>query len=105
MTAAPDVERPPVRQLQAEIAQLRHAVEVAEGVASHFATEVNDLAGADNELADLQRKIRAIHQEFEGRCTHCVELCNCLDGNPDARVADCTHGNVGWPCTTIQALT
>jgi hypothetical protein len=105
VTAAPDADRTLVPRLQAEIAQLRRDVEVAEGVASHFATEVNDLAGADNELANLHRKIRAIHQEFEGRCSHCVEWCDCLDRDPDARVADCAHGNVDWPCPTIQALT
>ena len=49
-------------------------------------------------------KARALHEEHEGRCTHCVEWCDCLDENPNATFNDCTHGNVKWPCPTYLIL-
>ena len=42
--------------------------------------------------------IETIHHEFEGRCVACVEWCECETRDI------CTHGNVQWPCKTIQAL-
>lgn len=49
-------------------------------------------------------KLLALHTEHEGRCTHCLERCDCLLADDLARVADCPHGNVEWPCATIAAL-
>lgn len=46
-----------------------------------------------------EQQLRALHEEFEGRCTHCVEYCDC-----DPKSDDCTHGNVESPCRTIQIL-
>jgi hypothetical protein len=48
--------------------------------------------------------LHRLHADYEGRCAHCVEWCNCLDHNEFARVADCTHGNVPWPCPTVAAI-
>lgn len=59
------------------------------------------LVQAQVELATLQRQVQAVrelHQEYEGRCQHCCEFCDCLDKEP------CTHGNLPWPCPTSQAL-
>lgn len=47
----------------------------------------------------------ALHTEFEGRCTECVEWCDCLDKDPTASLGDCPHGNEEWPCNTIAVLT
>lgn len=48
--------------------------------------------------------VLALHTEDEGRCTHCLEPCDCLADFDEARVADCPHGNAEWPCATIRAL-
>lgn len=46
--------------------------------------------------------VMEIHTEFGGRCTHCVERCNCLELDPEANINDCPHGNVAWPCPTAK---
>lgn len=53
-------------------------------------------------MRDQQDAILVLHEEYEGACTECVELCSCLDSDDDAKCADCTHGNVTWPCRTVQ---
>lgn len=45
--------------------------------------------------------VLALHTEYEGHCAHCVKWCDCLDGNPQADINDCPHGNVEWPCPTV----
>lgn len=45
-------------------------------------------------LREQRDRVLALHVEHEGRCTHCVEWCDC----PNEDV--CTHGNVEWPCPT-----
>lgn len=68
------------------------------------------LADAEKAVAELEAArfvgatLREIHHEHGGRCMHCVEWCDCLDHDDAARVADCAHGNVAWPCLTIKAL-
>lgn len=54
--------------------------------------------------AELRAALADLHHEHEGRCVHCVEWCDCLDRNPNATFADCTHGNVAWPCPTARLL-
>jgi hypothetical protein len=47
---------------------------------------------------DAVQAVLELHKPREGRCTECVEYCEC----PDEHV--CTHGNVAWPCSTIRAV-
>lgn len=79
----------------------------AHGVADDVPSLIAALESAREErdrLAETVARVRSIHCEYEGRCTHCVEWCDCIDKSMDARVADCTHGNVEWPCATVRAL-
>src|SRR5262245_5944241 len=50
-------------------------------------------------------RVRTLHTEHEGRCTECVEWCDCHGhrGILDDPV-ESTHGNVPWPCPTVVAL-
>jgi hypothetical protein len=59
---------------------------------------------ADRMVMAVLREVLALHTEYEGRCTHCLERCDCLDDFDEARVADCPHGNAEWPCPTIAAV-
>lgn len=49
-----------------------------------------------NQLERQRDEALKLHVEFEGRCTHCCEFCDCLDKDP------CTHGNLPWPCPTAR---
>lgn len=42
--------------------------------------------------------MRALHREDEGRCTVCIEYCECDD------LDECSHANVPWPCRTSALL-
>lgn len=42
--------------------------------------------------------VEGLHTEHEGRCTHCVEWCECEE------YRDCPHGNEPWPCPTMRIL-
>lgn len=55
---------------------------------------VREQRGRIEELEEQRDKVLALHTESDGRCTHCVEWCDCPDENV------CTHGNVEWPCPT-----
>jgi hypothetical protein len=51
------------------------------------------------------------HNPHDGRCTECVEWCDCLDGVETSDVIDaglaaqqCPHGNVPEPCGTVRAI-
>lgn len=62
------------------------------------ASDINALIEERDRLREAVKRVRELHQEFDGRCTACCEFCDCLDKDP------CTHGNLPWPCPTIQAL-
>lgn len=68
------------------------------------ADQFDELAGlltqAERERDQLKAQrdqVLALHTEFDGRCTHCLEWCYCA---VDAVRGDCTHGNADWPCKT-----
>lgn len=61
--------------------------------------------GVDPDYVTAVTAVLDLHQEHEGRCVHCVQWCDCLDRDEHARVADCPHGNVPWPCPTICVVT
>lgn len=63
-------------------------------------TDVPKLIACIRELEQQITDALALHVENDGLCTECVEWCDC-----DPRGDDCTHGNVGWPCKTVAALT
>lgn len=44
------------------------------------------------------RAVVELHAPFEGRCTECVEYCDCAES------ATCEHGNAEEPCRTITAI-
>jgi hypothetical protein len=60
-----------------------------------LAQKMLEQQGEINELKAQRDKVLALHTEYEGRCTACVEYCN---GDRDENV--CTAGNVPWPCPT-----
>lgn len=56
-------------------------------------------------------RVRAYHEEHEGRCVRCLERCDCFEDAPqtpeglwDAWSKTCGHGNEPYPCPTIRAL-
>jgi hypothetical protein len=46
------------------------------------------------------RRILSRHEPYEGRCTHCMEWCNCSDSSPE----ECPHGNLPSPCPDLLDL-
>lgn len=69
------------------------------------------LIGDINNLTEQLQKIRRLHKKTDGRCQECVQHCDCRDqieagDTTSAYLAldNCTHGNVPYPCPTIQQL-
>lgn len=69
---------------------------------------------AERAEADIAR-VRALHEDHEGRCTLCLEPCDCFgqavadDAEDDLeelglRWSECPHGNAPYPCPTIAAF-
>lgn len=50
------------------------------------------------------KSVVELHHDFDGRCVSCIEFCDCIERDDEARVADCTHGNVPYPCMTIRRI-
>jgi hypothetical protein len=46
------------------------------------------------------RAVVELHSTHEGRCTACIEWCDCHDTDPFMSVTNCPHGNVKEPCPT-----
>jgi hypothetical protein len=102
-------------QLDHAWAELDEARTLAEQRGRHTVLQGEAL---DKVIAELKRAqavveaVRALHTEFDGRCSECVEYCDCLDRvkelGDDVEVAVsarmCPHGNKSWPCPTIEAL-
>lgn len=44
------------------------------------------------------RAVVELHSTHEGRCTECVEWCECTDAST------CEHGNVAEPCHTKRRI-
>ncbi len=86
------------------------------------AFDLSVLTGHLLRLLDATEAALGCHQEHEGRCTACIESCNCvgdaygpLIGSelPAAEVRkivceaweSCPHGSEPWPCVEYRAIT
>ena len=55
-------------------------------------------------------RVRALHEEYEGRCVVCLEPCLCIENAEDSvgsiyeAWSNCAHGNAEYPCPTIRAV-
>ncbi len=96
----------PDERQAATLAALDRLIELEQAAtAGPWRTHDTDLGSLGGHIAVLRndaarslrgrRSILMRHAPHDGRCTSCLEWCECIEG---ARVEDCAHGNTPWPC-------
>jgi hypothetical protein len=106
-------------ELTAKLGMIRAMAEAASVTPEAF--DLSVLTGHTLALVAATEATLELHQDFEGRCTHCRESCTCIeDALPEAGHmmypaqvhkaawdgwANCPHGNEPWPCAEYRAIT